>query len=113
VHIPLGQGLVGTSAKLRLPLRIDDYPTSPYALAEFVAIGLRSAITQPLLIRDQGLGVIAMNRLGDKARAFSSDDVARLKSFAAHAATARENARLFADNRRLVAALSVPHDLPP
>ena len=111
VHIPLGQGLVGTSAKLRLPLRIDDYPTSPYALAEFVAIGLRSAITQPLLIRDQVLGVIAMNRLGDKARAFSSDDVERLKSFAAQAAIALENARLFAENRRQVETLSVLHEL--
>ncbi len=111
VHIPLGQGLVGTSAKLRQPLRIDDYPTSAYALAEFVAIGLRSAITQPLLIRDQVLGVIAMNRLGDKARAFSSDDVERLKSFAAQAAIALENARLFAENRRQVETLSVLHEL--
>ena len=111
VHIPLGQGLVGASAKLRLPLRIDDYPTSPYALAEFVAIGLRSAITQPLLIRDQVLGVIAMNRLGDKARAFSGDDVERLKSFAAQAAIALENARLFAENRRQVETLSVLHEL--
>ena len=111
VHIPLGQGLVGTSAKLRQPLRIDDYPTSPYALAEFVAIGLRSAITQPLLIRDQVLGVIAMNRLGDKARAFSGDDVERLKSFAAQAAIALENARLFAENRRQVETLSVLHEL--
>jgi signal transduction histidine kinase/CheY-like chemotaxis protein/putative methionine-R-sulfoxide reductase with GAF domain len=111
VHIPLGHGLVGTSAKLRQPLRIDDYPTSAYALAEFVAIGLRSAITQPLLIRDQVLGVIAMNRLGDKARAFSSDDVERLKSFAAQAAIALENARLFAENRRQVETLSVLHEL--
>ncbi|TMQ28245.1 MAG: response regulator [Candidatus Rokuibacteriota bacterium] len=111
VHIPFGRGLVGTSAKLRQPLRIDDYPTSPYALTEFVAIGLRSAITQPLLIRDQVLGVLAMNRLGDRARAFSNDDVDRLKSFAAQAAIALENARLFAENRRQVETLSVLHEL--
>jgi signal transduction histidine kinase len=111
VHIPLGQGLVGTSAARREPLRIDDYPTSTYALREFVAIGLRSAITQPLLIRDELLGVIAMNRLGDKAAAFSDDDIGRLKSFAAQAAIALENARLFADNRRQVESLSVLHEL--
>jgi signal transduction histidine kinase/putative methionine-R-sulfoxide reductase with GAF domain len=111
VHIPLGQGLVGASAKMRQPLLIDDYPTSPYALPEFVAIGLRSAITQPLLIRDQVLGVIAMNRLGEKARPFSSDDVERLQSFAAQAAIALENARLFAENRRQVETLSVLHEL--
>jgi signal transduction histidine kinase len=111
VHIPLGQGLVGTSAKERQALLIDDYPTSAYALPEFVAIGLRSAITQPLLIRDQVLGVIAMNRLGDKAHAFSGDDVERLKSFAAQAAIALENARLFAENRRQVETLSVLHEL--
>ena len=111
VHIPLGQGLVGISAARREPLRIDDYPTSVYALPEFVAIGLRSAITQPLLIRDELLGVIAMNRLGDKAAAFSDDDIERLKSFAAQAAIALQNARLFADNRRQVESLSVLHEL--
>ena len=111
VHIPVGQGLVGTSAKLRQPLLVDNYPTSPYALPEFVAIGLRSAITQPLLIRDELLGVIAMNRLGEKAGPFSSDDVERLKSFAAQAAIALQNARLFAENRRQVETLSVLHEL--
>jgi signal transduction histidine kinase len=111
VHIPLGQGFVGSSAKARQPLLVDDYPTSPYALPEFVAIGLRSAITQPLVIRDELLGVIAMNRLGRDAPAFSSDDVERLKSFAAQAAIALQNARLFADNRRQVESLSVLHEL--
>ena len=52
-----------------------------------------------------------MNRLGDKARAFSGDDVERLKSFAAQAAIALENARLFAENRRQVETLSVLHEL--
>ena len=111
VHIPVGQGFVGTSAKLRQPLLVDDYPTSPYALPEFVAIGLRSAITQPLLIRDELLGVIAMNRLGDKATRFSIDDVQRLQHFAAQAAIALQNARLFAENRRQVETLSALHAL--
>ena len=111
VHIPVGQGFVGTSAKLRQPLLVDNYETSPYALPQFVAIGLRSAIAQPLLIRDELLGVISMNRLGDNAVAFSSDDVKRLMSFAAQAAIALQNARLFAENRRQVEALSVLHEL--
>ncbi len=111
VHIPVGQGFVGTSAKLRQPLLVDDYPTSPYALPEFVAIGLRSAITQPLLLRDELLGVIAMNRLGDDAAPFSADDVERLQHFAAQAAIALQNARLFSENRRQVETLSVLHEL--
>jgi signal transduction histidine kinase len=111
VHIPVGQGFVGTSARLRQPLLVDDYPTSRYALPEFVAIGLRSAITQPLLLRDELLGVIAMNRLGDKAPPFTSDDVARLQHFAAQAAIALQNARLFAENRRQVETLSALHEL--
>jgi signal transduction histidine kinase/putative methionine-R-sulfoxide reductase with GAF domain len=111
VHIPVGQGFVGTSAKLRQPLLVDNYETSPYALPEFVAIGLRSAISQPLLIRDELLGVISMNRLGENAVAFSSDDVERLMSFAAQAAIALQNARLFAENRRQVETLSVLHEL--
>jgi signal transduction histidine kinase/putative methionine-R-sulfoxide reductase with GAF domain len=111
VHIPVGQGFVGTSAKLRQPLLVDHYPTSPYALPEFVAIGLRSAISQPLVIRDELLGVISMNRLGEKSVAFSSDDVERLRRFAAQAAIALQNARLFAENRRQVETLSVLHEL--
>ena len=111
VHIAVGQGFVGNSAKLRQPLLVDDYPTSRYALPEFVAIGLRSAITQPLLLRDELLGVIAMNRLGDKAAPFTSDDVARLQHFAAQAAIALQNARLFAENRRQVETLSALHEL--
>jgi signal transduction histidine kinase len=111
VHIPVGQGFVGTSAKLRQPLLVDHYPSSPYALPEFVAIGLRSAITQPLLLRDELLGVISMNRLGDDAAPFSGDDVERLQHFAAQAAIALQNARLFAENRRQVETLSVLHEL--
>jgi signal transduction histidine kinase/CheY-like chemotaxis protein/putative methionine-R-sulfoxide reductase with GAF domain len=111
VHIPVGQGFVGTSAKLRQPLIVDHYPTSRYALAEFVAIGLRTAITQPLLIRDELLGVISMNRLGENVHPFSAEDMERLKSFAAQAAIALENARLFAENRRQVETLSVLHEL--
>jgi len=55
--------------------------------------------------------VIAMNRRGEKAPPFSSDDIERLKSFAAQAAIALQNARLFAENRRQVETLSVLHEL--
>src|SRR5207237_9516316 len=68
-------------------------------------------IREHLVVRGQVLGVLARHRVGDKARAFSGDDVERLKSFAAQAAIALENARLFAENRRQVETLSVLHEL--
>src|SRR5262249_59385095 len=52
-------------------------------------------------------GVVAMNRPGPDAAPFTHDDLAVLESFAARAAIALENARLYEENRRQVEELSV------
>lgn len=111
VRIPVGEGFVGTCAQRRHALIVNDYPTSPFALPKFVAVGLKRAIAQPLIFHDQLLGVIAMNRIGDESSPFAQEDVNRLASFAAPAAIALENAKLFEENRRRVEELAVLHEL--
>jgi GAF domain-containing protein len=102
-----GQGVVGACAEQRRGLIENDYATSPFALSKWVAMGVRRAMAFPLAVQDRLLGVVAMNRAGPDAAPFSDDDLAVLESFAARAAIALENARLYEENRRQVEELSV------
>ena len=102
-----GQGLVGACAAERRGLIENDYVASRFALAKWVELGVRRGMAFPLAVQDRLLGVIAMNRAGADAAPFSDDDLAVLGSFAARAAIALENARLYEQNRRQVEELSV------
>ena len=73
----------------------NDYPHSPLARPEFIAHGIRHAMAQPLIIGDRVRGVVTMSRSGDDAEPFQPDDLPLLESFAAQAAIALENARLY------------------
>ena len=72
----------------------------PVAARRFVTAGVRSVIVQPLILRDRALGVLTMSRVGDDAEPFGAEDLALLQGFAAHAATAIENARLYEEATR-------------
>src|SRR2546428_14008516 len=69
-------------------------------------MGVRRAMAFPLSVQERLLGVIAMNRPSPAAAPFLDEDLAVLESFAARAAIALENARLYAQNRRQVEELS-------
>ena len=90
-----GEGFAGLAISERRGLISNDYPRSPHATARFVAAGVRSIIVQPLILRDRPLGVLTMSRAGHDAAPFGVEDLTLLQSFAAHAATAIENARLY------------------
>jgi GAF domain-containing protein/CheY-like chemotaxis protein len=74
---------------------VNDYARSPYALPLIVALGIRHAMAQPLILRDNLLGVIVLGRAQPDAPPFLSEDLDLLESFAAQTATAIENARLY------------------
>jgi GAF domain-containing protein/CheY-like chemotaxis protein len=95
VRLEIGQGLVGACAERGQGLVVDDYPESPYALSRWTALDVRRAMAHPLSIGDRLLGVLAMNRTGDDAAPFTQEDLNLLQSFAARAAVALENARLY------------------
>jgi GAF domain-containing protein/ActR/RegA family two-component response regulator len=92
-----GEGFAGLAISERRGIITNDYARSPHAAPRFVAAGVRSVIVQPLILRDRPLGVLTMSRAGAEAAPFGVEDLALLQSFAAHAATALENTRLYAE----------------
>jgi PAS domain-containing protein len=99
VHFRLGEGLVGSVAQRREGLLVNDYQTSPYAtpvLAE--RLGFTAIVAEPLLYRDRLVGVIAISNEGT-GRSFTAQDSDLLALFAAQAAIAIDNARLYEEVR--------------
>ena len=99
-RIPFNVGLVGSCAHERRGRLVNDYPASPYARPEFVRLGTRHAIVQPLVIRDRALGVVGMFRSGETAPAFGDEDLGALGHLATQAAIALENARLYEETEQ-------------
>jgi GAF domain-containing protein/CheY-like chemotaxis protein len=99
IPLALGQGVVGSCAELRQGLVVNDYPGSLLALGPWLEAGVRRAMANPLVMQDRLLGVIGLNRTGDASPPFLAEDLAVLESFAARAAVALENARLYREAR--------------
>jgi PAS domain S-box-containing protein len=96
IRLRLGEGVGGTVAMNRRGLIVNDYRTSPYALPIFLGRTPTTAIlAEPLLYGDRLLGVITVTNLGTERR-FCEKDRQILALFAAQAAIAIENARLYA-----------------
>jgi PAS domain S-box-containing protein len=93
--VRLGEGLVGRVAERRHGLAVDDYahwadaPRSPLR-----RMGIGACRAEPLLCRDALVGVIVLWSRSTGPR-FSQQDPQPLKLFAAQAAIAIENARLY------------------
>jgi GAF domain-containing protein len=65
VRLRLGEGLVGTVAQRREGLLVNAYQSSAYAHPLFVQrLGLTAVVAEPLLYRDQLVGVIAIGSEG-------------------------------------------------
>jgi PAS domain S-box-containing protein len=91
----LGEGLTGTVAQLRTGLYVNDYAQSPYAAAKLVPyVGATAVLAEPLLYRGELLGVITLGNKGT-GQLFAAPDHELLGLFAAQAAIAIKNARLF------------------
>jgi PAS domain S-box-containing protein len=91
----IGEGLPGVVLQTKTSLTLDNILEDPRALnrAWLEAEGLRAFVGVPLVSHDRCLGVLFAARGGD--RPFAQPDVDLLTAFAAHAATAMENARLY------------------
>lgn len=93
----LGEGLVGLVAARRQGLNVNNYPQAPGALSHLVSqLGSISMLLEPLLYRERLVGVISC--IHKEGHPFSADDQALLAVFAAQAAIAIENARLFEES---------------
>ena len=95
VRLRLGEGIAGTVAQRQERLLVNDYRTSPYANPLFMErLGPTAVVAEPLLYRERLVGVIALSNEGT-AQPFSAQDCELLALFAAQAAVAIENARLY------------------
>ncbi len=124
LRLPLGTGLLGLVAQTGAPYHTDDYQNDArFKHRDYIdhAVddeGIRAILGVPLIVEGQVIGaLLATHRT---VRAFPATEVTLLTSFAAHAAVALENARLFAEldetNQRLaeqtsaVSAAAAAHD---
>jgi sigma-B regulation protein RsbU (phosphoserine phosphatase) len=91
VRLTANQGLVGAAIASEAPLLVNDVSADPRYLG--VVPGMRSELVVPLLHKARPIG--ALNILSHNTDQFSASDVALLRQFGAHVATALVNARLF------------------
>ncbi|MCB8957193.1 MAG: GAF domain-containing protein [Nocardioides sp.] len=111
LRLPLGTGLLGLVAQTGAPYFTEDYQADErfvhrgYIDEAVAGEHIRAILGVPLVVDGRVIGaLLAVHRT---VRRFPSAEVQLLTSFAAHAAVALENARLFADldeaNRTLTA----------
>ena len=96
IRLPLGEGLVGTAVQDRRAVLVNDLDHDPHYKG-FVP-GMHAAIVVPLVYRTRTIG--ALNILSRQRHAFSEKDLAIVRQFGVHSATALENARLYTQAAR-------------
>ena len=91
VRLTSSQGLVGAAIASEAPLLVNDVTADPRYLG--VVPGMCSELVVPMLHKARPIG--ALNILSHNKDQFTASDVALLRQFGAHVATALVNARLF------------------
>src|SRR5688500_9008007 len=101
LRLPLGQGVVGAAVEEGRPILVNDIRREPRYKGP-----LRNMLSQLAVpIRRKGKVIGALNLLNEVEGAFTPQDEALLRQFAAHVAVALENARLFKSERHYVDTL--------
>ena len=98
VRFRTGTGVAGAAILSGRGVMVNDYPSSPQAMAEFVPFTSR-LLAAPLMAGGRALGVMTAGR-GLGAEAFTDEDLSTLTDFATQAAVALEHARLFDEATR-------------
>ncbi len=100
-HLPRGRGLLGHLQKERQPIRLRDLHAHPSAVG-FPPNHppMKSFLGTPILLRGEPLGNLYLTEK-QGAEEFTEDDVEALKTLAAQAAIAIENARLYEQAERV------------
>jgi sigma-B regulation protein RsbU (phosphoserine phosphatase) len=100
-RLPLGKGVVGTAVQEGRPILVNDIRKEPRYKGP-----LRNMLSQLAVpVRRKGKVIGALNLLNEAEGAFTSQDEALLRQFAAHVAVAIENARLFESERHHIDTL--------
>lgn len=91
IRLDVGDGLVGLAVQDRRAVLVNDLEHDPHYKG--YVPGMRSSIVVPLVYRTRTIG--ALNILSGQRHAFTEKDLAIVRQFGVHAATALENARLY------------------
>jgi PAS domain S-box-containing protein len=111
VRLTLGEGITGTVAERRRGMVINDYRTSSVRIPVFVErTGITATLAEPLLYHGRLVGVITINNEGT-GRSFTEQDRESLALFAAQAAIAIENARLYTMTARQLTEMTALYDI--
>jgi phosphoserine phosphatase RsbU/P len=101
LRLPLGAGVVGAAVQEGRPILVNDIRREPRYKGP-----LRNMLSQLAVpMRRKGKVIGALNLLNEVEGAFTPQDEALLRQFAAHVAVALENARLFKSERHYVDTL--------
>jgi phosphoserine phosphatase RsbU/P len=101
MRLKVGQGVVGAAVEEGRPILVNDIRQEPRYMGP-----LRNMLSQLAVpMRRKGKVIGALNLLNETEGAFTSQDEALLRQFAAHVAVAIENARLFRSERQYVDTL--------
>jgi sigma-B regulation protein RsbU (phosphoserine phosphatase) len=101
LRLRVGQGVVGAAVEQGRPILVNDISKEPRFMGP-----LRNMVSQLAVpMRQKGRVIGALNLLSDTSGAFTDQDEALLRQFAAHVAVAIENARLFRSERHYTATL--------
>lgn len=101
LRLQVGQGVVGAAVEEGRPILVNDIRLEPRYQGP-----LRNMLSQLAVpMRRKGKVIGALNLLNEVAGAFTTQDEALLRQFAAHVAVAIENARLFKSERQYVDTL--------
>jgi sigma-B regulation protein RsbU (phosphoserine phosphatase) len=101
LRLHVGQGVVGAAVEQGRPILVNDISKEPRFMGP-----LRNMVSQLAVpMRRKGRVIGALNLLSDTSGAFTDQDEALLRQFAAHVAVAIENARLFRSERHYTATL--------
>jgi phosphoserine phosphatase RsbU/P len=101
LRLPVGEGVVGAAVQESRPILVNDIRREPRYKGP-----LRNMLSQLAVpMRRKGKVIGALNLLNEAEGAFTPQDEALLRQFAAHVAVALENARLFKSERHYVDTL--------
>ena len=81
VTAPAGKGIAGYVMTKKKPMIIDDYPSMPQALKEFIRGGLKTLIAVPLMYRGEALGTLGVFGLSLKRR-FTEEELEKILAIA-------------------------------
>ena len=101
LRLKVGQGVVGAAVEQGRPILVNDIGNEPRFVGPLRTMASQLAVP----MRRKGRVIGALNLLSEHAGAFTDQDEALLRQFAAHVAVAIENARLFRSERHYTETL--------